>query len=202
MAKKLNIEALGNFLDKFKNLSCLYYASTDVVYGNSDNPFKEDSPYNPINEYGKQKVEAEKLVLSKNYNVIRLPLMMGQGFNKKHFYDRICEDLKAGNKLEMFKDSYRSTLSFRQCGDFFVKLIEKYNGNMDKIVNFASDNPLSKYDLALKIADDKGYNKSNIVAISINDTNSYFSTKRAAKTIMDNNRLKKLLNINKINIEF
>ncbi len=206
ISRRLNVEALRNFLDTFKKINLFYYASTDCVYGESKDgaPFREDEGCNPINEYGRQKVEAEQIVKEKGYNIIRLPLMMGPSLqkNKEHFFDKICHDLSFGKKLEMYKDSFRSTLSFKQCADFWVKVTENESARAEKILNFASDKPISKYELALKIAQKKSYDTKNIIPVSINDPNNvFFSAKRAGSTVMDNAKLKTVLNLDKIELE-
>lgn len=202
----INITSLSNFINKFKKVSCLYYASTDVIYGESINmyKFKETDIYNPINLYGEHKVLAERLILSKNYNIFRFPLMMGRSLNddKKHFYDQIVLNLKSNKIIDMFYDSYRSTLSFKQCAKYVIDIIENYNNCNEKIINIASDTPISKYDLGLKIADFYSLNKNLIRPISIKSPHNIFQAKRAVSTIMDNTKLKKLLNIEKIELEF
>lgn len=202
----LNVTGLSNFVNKFKKAACLYYASTDVVYGESlpNTKFNESSLLNPSNIYGVQKVAAEQIVLANGYNVFRLPLMMGPSLieGKKHFFDHIYESLSNARPIEMFADSYRSTLSFDQCAKFLIALIEKFGACEKKIVNFASDNALSKYELALKIADYYNLNKELIKGISIQNSDNIFSAKRAAITEMDNNLLKSLLKLKYINLEF
>ena len=205
-AWNLNVTALANFVNQIQNPMCLYFASTDVVYGEGKfgEKFVENTPYNPSNNYGRHKVLGEQLVLAKGFNIFRLPLMMNKSLvdDKKHFFDVICETLSSGKEIEMFSDSYRSMLSFDQCANFVISLIEKYAGDHDKIVNIASDEPISKVDLALQIADKYGYDKNLIKSISIFDNNGIFEAKRAAYTAMDNTKLKKLLNKDIIKLEF
>ena len=201
----VNVTGLSNFINKIENVKCLYFASTDVVYGggNLEDRFNEQSPYNPTNNYGKQKMLGEQLVLAKGFNVFRLPLMTNKSLveGKKHFFDIICETLSSGNEIEMFTDFYRSTLSFNQCANFVISLIEKYGICKEQVINIASDKPTSKYEMALEIADKFGYDKNLIKPITMNKK-GILSAKRAAFTAMDNTKLKKLLNIESIKLEF
>lgn len=206
-AWNLNVTALANFVNQIQNPKCLYFASTDVVYGEGKfgEKFNEKTPYNPSNNYGIHKVLGEQLVTAKGFNVFRLPLMMNKSLvdGKKHFFDVICETLSSGKEIEMFADSYRSTLSFNQCAGFVVSLIEKFGSCEEKFINIASDEPISKVQLAQKIAEIFGYDKTLIKPIKmINDNNQIFGAKRAAYTAMDNSKLKRLLNIEKIELEF
>ena len=201
----VNITGLSNFINKIKNPKCLYFASTDVVYGEGKigSKFDETTSYNPTNTYGKHKMLGEQLILAKGYNVFRLPLMTNKSLvvGQKHFFDIICETLSLGNEMEMFTDFYRSVLSFNQCASFVISLIERYGACKEHIINIASDEPISKYEMALKIADKFGYDKNLIKPITMSES-GILSAKRAAYTVMDNTKLKKLLNINKIDLEF
>lgn len=205
-AWNINITNLANFVNKYKNAKCLYYSSTDVIYGESLNGyrFKESDKYNPINLYGKHKALAEQIVLTMGYNVVRFPLIMGPSIvrNKKHFFDYIKEEISSNRSVDLFEDSYRSTLSFNQCAKFLVSLIEQHCDCREKIVNIASDNPISKFEIGLKIANFYNLDKNLINPISIKKPNSIFKAKRARSTILDNTKLKKLLNIEKIELEF
>lgn len=201
----VNITGLSNFINKIENVKCLYFASSDVIYGGGklEDKFNENSPYNPINNYGKHKMLGEQLILAKGYNVFRLPLMTNKSLvvGQKHFFDIVCETLASGKEMEMFTDFYRSVLSFNQCANFVISLIERYGACKEQIINIASDEPISKYEMALKIADKFGYNKNLIRPITMSES-GILSAKRAAYTVMDNTKLKELLNINKIDLEF
>lgn len=202
----LNVTALANFVNTYTKAKCLYYASTDVVYGESfqHTKFKENANLNPVNIYGVQKALAERIIMAKNYNVFRLPLMMGPSLieGKKHFFDKIYESLDTANPIDMFVDSYRSILSFNQCAKLLINLIEIYGSADKKIINFASDQAISKYELALKIAEKYGFEKNLIKPISIKDSEGIFVAKRAKITEMDNSLLKSLLKLQSINLDF
>ena len=61
-AREVNIVGLRRFLSCGLNVRRLFFASTDCVYGENDERhprFAEDDPLLPVNEYGKQKAEAE-----------------------------------------------------------------------------------------------------------------------------------------------
>ncbi|MBQ7276493.1 MAG: sugar nucleotide-binding protein [Bacilli bacterium] len=201
LAWNINVTCLSKFINKVDFATCLYYASTDSVYGNSINNyhFKEGDSLNPVNFYGHNKCVAEAIVVHRGRNVVRFPFLISPSLaGKKHFYDEIVETVKSGNLIEMFKDSYRSSLSFDNASYLLVQLIEK--GNTSSIVNICGDSDLSKYDVALKIAEIEGLDKSLIIPVSINKTQKNFVTKRADSTLMDNSLLKEILGVSNIDI--
>jgi len=205
LAWNINIVALANAVNAFHNAKCLYYSSTDTVYGegNKDKKFVETDKYAPVNLYGKNKVLAEQITLTKGFNVVRFPFIFGPSLvpNRPHFFDKIKADMENGKIVEMFDDSFRSTLSFDQCAGFLVDIIEKFGACDEKILNIAADDKMSKYDAALVLANKYGLDKSLIKPISVKSTNGIFKAKRAETAVLDNTKLKQLLNIKSIQLE-
>ena len=205
LAWNINIVALANAINILNKASCFYYSSTDIVYGEGSKnwAFDEQSPLNPVNLYGKHKVLAEQIVLTHGGNVVRFPFMIGTSLveSKKHFFDFIKADLEQGKVIEMFEDSYRSTLDFNQCAKLLVMLIEKCGACYEKILNIAGDDVLSKYDVALLLAEKYGFNEKFIKAISIKQNNSIFTAKRANSAALNNTKIKNILNLKKIKLE-
>lgn len=205
LAWNINITALAHAVNAWDNVSCLYYSSTDTVYGegSKDHKFTEESPLRPVNLYGKHKVLAEKIVLAKGFNVVRFPFIFGPSLveGRPHFFDRIREDLASGKTIDMFSDSFRSTLSFDQCARYLVQLMQTPAARKEKIVNIAGDDVLSKYDAAVLLAEKFNLNQQLIRPVSITQNTGIFSAKRAASAALDNSKLKKLLHISHIHLE-
>lgn len=206
VAWDINITALSYFLNKAKGVEKFFYASTDTVYGEGrkEYAFKEEDIIVPVNRYGKHKALAENMVTTYGYNVVRFPFLIGPSLSphKKHFYDIIYETLLNKKNLEMFYDSYRSTLSFRQAATFVLELAELSSNKIPLILNIASDEVLSKYDIALMIAEKNGLDKKYIIPISIHDMSDIFEVPRAPITIIDNTKLKKIMGIPSVFLSF
>lgn len=205
-AWEINIIGLASFLNKVDNLRCLFFSSTDCVYGegNPDSCFKETDPLEPINLYGVYKIAAEGLINARGYSVLRLPFMFGPSISpqKKHFYDKIVDDLAQGKKIEMFYDSLRSSLDYGTVADLFVNLAENYTEiSMPKTMNLCGDDCLSKYDLGLMIADKLGASRKLIVPVSSVTDSSLFVERRAFAGLMDNSLLKSTLGIPELKIK-
>jgi len=207
-AWNVNVTTLSKCVNKLSFASRLFYASTDSVYGNSIDAyhFKEEDSLNPENIYGIQKKTAEALVTGYGYNVVRYPFLIGKSLlhHKKHFYDMIVDKISNGEVFDMFKDSYRSSLDFNTAAFLLIELIKNYKNGFPKILNVSGDKDLSKYDVGMLIAEHIGCDKNLIKAISINAGNEIFNfkTPRALSTLLDNSKLKSVLKLNEINLEF
>ncbi len=201
----INITSLALFLGKANNIECLFYPSTDSVYGDSIDgyAFNENDDLNPVNVYGGQKVLAERLVVAAGHNVLRYPFLIGESLlpHKKHFYDVMSEELLSGNEFELFSDSFRSTLSFKQCADMTIEIVERFGNEAPKILNVCGDNMLSKFDVGVEVAKKLGVSGQLLKPISVKQGGEIFETKRADSTVMDNSLLKRTLGIEEVKLK-
>lgn len=204
MAWNINITALASFLNKAENAANFFYPSTDAVYGEGSlsYAFREEDTLRPVNTYGKQKALAEHLVTDCGYHVVRFPFLIGTSLvpRKKHFFDTIHETITAGKPMEMFDDSYRSTLSFRQAAEFVVDLTELEQKRVPQVLNVAADDALSKYDVGLKIAEKYGLDTKLVCPITVEASGGIFEAPRAATTLIDNTKLKEVLGLPSIHL--
>ena len=203
-AWNINITSLSYFINKLTNVKCFFYPSTDSVYGDSIGSYhyKEKDALNPVNTYGRQKVTAENIVTGYGYNVVRYPFLIAPSLSpvKKHFYDVIAKNITEGRRMEMFQDSFRSTLSFDTAAALLIRVMENYTPDTPKILNICGDDALSKYDVGLMIAKKLGVSSDLIVPVSAEETEGIFEASRAKSTLMDNSRLKELLGLSEVKL--
>lgn len=204
-AWNINVTSVSYFVNAIENVKCFFYSSTDSVYGNSIDGYryKEEDPLSPVNTYGKQKCAAESIVIWRGYNVVRYPYLIASSLSpaKKHFYDIIVDTLTNGNEMEMFKDWYRSALNLDTAASLLIELVERYTEAIPKILNLCGDNAVSKYDIGLMIADKLGVDRKRIIPITTEKPDGIFETQRAQSTLMDNSKLKKVLNLSEIKLK-
>ncbi len=201
LAYNINITSLEYFLKKMGVPKNFYYSSTQSVYGESidGKVFSEDDECSPANLYGRQKIEAEKLVIKHGYNVIRYPFLMGPSLtDRKHFHDVIVENISTGKTMDMFSDSYHNTLSFSKAAELTLALDKKLNGKKVGIINISADKALSKYDIGLTIADNHNIDRILIKPVSMHEDANFSATKRASSTFMSNKKLKSFLGLDKV----
>ena len=202
-AYSVNVKALENVLNSLKNIKCLFFASSDTVYGEGgDYRFKESDKLNPISIYGRHKASGEQSVLSHGFNVLRLPFMFGKSLSpyKKHFCDELIRKFSCGESANMFIDSIRSTLSFDTVGKIFIILCEHYSEQLPKVLNVSGDEALSKYNVGIRLAE--SINADSSLAIPTKSAGTWLpGAERAESTLMDNSMLKKQLGINELRFD-
>jgi dTDP-4-dehydrorhamnose reductase len=203
VAWQINITALAHLVNVLPRVKSFYYVSSDTVYGESLNNhfFDENEAPHPVNLYGNQKTLAEKIVIAAGYNVVRCSFLIGPSRSyKKHFYDQIVDTLREGTTMEMLTDSCRTAISFKQAAQYLVELIERFGNEQIGIVNVAGDEILSKYDIALRIAEKHDLAADLLRPVSFDESN-FFAEKRAKSILIKNEKLKKLLNCSAITLE-
>lgn len=194
-AWEVNVTGLAYFLSHIPKNSDLVYASTDNVYGESINfkSFDETASLNPVNEYGNQKSVAEKLVLARGFKVARYCFLIGPSkISKPHFYDVIIEACNSEKGIDLMNDSFRSVITFDQAADLTIQVIEKFWKEPIGIFNIASDEVLSKYDVGLRIVNKCKHRFLKQISIK---SHSIFVAKRPTTVIVNNYKLKNILNL-------
>jgi dTDP-4-dehydrorhamnose reductase len=143
--------------------SNLIFTSTDQVFDGKKSDYKEEDIPNPISEYGKQKLEAEKIVLQNPENVVlRLPLLIGIGKGeRKGTLHQMVEQIKEGKSLNLFTDEYRTPLS----ADEVVRAIEFVIENkLNGLFHISGDQRINRYELGLLIAKRFNLHQSKLIS--------------------------------------
>lgn len=90
------------------------FTSTDLVFGGSRAPYKEDDPVAPVNLYGEHKALAEQAALGRygEAAICRMPLMFGFSSNGRvPFFQRMAGEFRAGRQMTLFADELRTPIS-------------------------------------------------------------------------------------------
>jgi len=103
------------------DIEVVYISTIGVFYGDKPDPYTEFDEPNPINVYGRSKLEGEKIVqnLLKRYYIVRAGWMVGGGPKKdKKFVGKIIRLLDKGTELKIVDDKIGSptyTVDFSKC---------------------------------------------------------------------------------------
>lgn len=206
VAWNVNITALSNFVNQFRDADSFFFASSDCVYGegNTDSPFKENDEKKPINEYGRQKLLGEKIVSACGFNSLRLAYMIGPSLakGKKHFYDMIIEKTGSFEAINMADGLYRSALSYKTAAEMLYKISLLDLKALPEVLNICSDKPLTKYEVAAAVAEKENCDMKYIRELPESEISKFFYENRASYAGMDNTLLKNILNIKEIELDF
>jgi dTDP-4-dehydrorhamnose reductase len=129
----------------------LIHVSTDVVFdGTAERPYREDDEPNPLTDYGRSKLEAEREVLTAEPNalVVRTSLMVGGAEPGPH--ERAVLAAVAGESdMEFFEDEWRSPVLV---DDLAAALVELAHRSDSGVLHVAGPEAVSRLELARTIA--------------------------------------------------
>lgn len=190
LAYKVNVEGTKNIVDAARTFkSKIIYISTDYVFDGKTGMYKENDEPNPINNYGKTKLEGEKFIDLKANVVIRTSIY---GWNvvkeRKSFSTWAIGELKNHKKINVFADQFNSMILVNDLAEALKKVVDdKYAG----ILNIASSERISKYNFVLQLCDAFSLEKNLVTPIKLKDMDgselrpkdTSFDTSKAAEEL-------------------
>lgn len=158
LARMVNFEAVRNLADLASKEQIFIYPNTNSGYGigAKDSACDENSPLNPISEYGKDKVEAEKYLLNKG-NAITFRLATVFGVSPRMRLDLLVNDFTyrayKDKFIVLFEEHFRRNyIHIRDVVKGFIYGIENYDKMKGQAYNMGlSSANLTKRQLAEKI---------------------------------------------------
>ncbi len=200
LAKDVNIKGTLNLVKKIKEYdSKLVYVSTDYIFDGENGPYKENDKPNPINIYGKTKLEAENIIRSKlkNYLIVRTAQLYGIDHTGKNFVLKIIRSMQSGKKVYATDDLYSTPTYSGLLSDIIIKLIEK---NANGIYHGAGAEFINRYDYVNKIADIFELNKALIQRVKLKDLK--LKAKRPKKGGLKIDKIRKVIDIDLCDLDY
>jgi len=170
-AQGVNVEGVRNLVEAGReNRSRLIQVSTDYVFDGKVGHYQEADTTNPIQYYGKTKLEAEKIVSSlQSFAIVRPSVIFGwtpvrpageSGSSKPmNFAMFVLDRLKRREGVKAIRDQYASPTFADNLAEVVLKLARtRENG----IFHTAGRSCMSRYEFAVKLAEIFGYSAKEI----------------------------------------
>lgn len=148
LAMKINAEAPGILGKLARQNGCkLIHISTDYVFsGSGERPFVEEDKTNPINAYGRSKLEGENTLIKEFPSACIIRTSWVYGANGKNFISSIVKLLQSKSSLQVADDQIGKPT---YCQDLVEALwdLKDFSG----IYHFSSSGEASRYEIAKTI---------------------------------------------------
>ena len=198
LAFSINSEGAKNVaLVAKKKCIKLVHISTDGVFDGAKGMYTENDSPNPINVYGKSKLLGEKLIQEnlEDHIIIRTNFY---GINQKNtgLLNWIIQRLSDGERIIGFDNIIFNPLHVSDLSKLILEIAQSdYRG----VLHLASNDVLSKFEFAVKVADIFHLNKNLITKGTSNDIDLIAT--RPRNTSLSNKKSQKILNakINSLN---
>ncbi|NND14777.1 MAG: dTDP-4-dehydrorhamnose reductase [Eudoraea sp.] len=158
-AYELNVRAIDNLVSACKESNTiLLHLSTDYVFdGTKEEGYRPYDTPNPINVYGKTKLEGERFIQEKleHYYIVRASWLYSKLYGH-NFYKTILTKAKAGEPLIVTDQQRGCPTDADNLAKYLLELIASGSTQFG-IKHFTDGEAMTWYDFAEKILKDTGY---------------------------------------------
>lgn len=186
------INALGteNIALACREFGCrlLYISTSSVFNGDKPDSYIESDKPDPVNIYGKSKLQGEIVVqdLLSRYFIIRAGWMVGGWELDKKFVYKIVQKLEGGEReLKVVSDKFGS-LTFTK--DFAANLMKVIETNRYGLYHMVNNGMGSRYDIAVKIVEFIGL-KDKVRINSVSSEEFPLPAPRSRSEVLRNHKL-------------
>ena len=159
-ANVINSLAVKNIAEAAKKINSFFiHYSTDYVFnGLKSSPIKEDDLPNPINVYGKSKLDGELAIVLSNCNHAIIRTSWVYSNLGENFLLTVLNLSSKNNSIKVVNDQFGSPTSAKEIANFTLHVVidyldkKKYSTNINNIYHFTSDGITSWYEFAVFIA--------------------------------------------------
>jgi dTDP-4-dehydrorhamnose reductase len=169
----------------------LVQMSTDYVFDGRKGNYHEDDKPAPINQYGSSKLLGERLVMEhENICIARASVVYGWGRSyRANFGTWLHDKLTKGENVNVVSDQFASPTLNTNLASIIIELAERRTRG---IVHAAGATRASRYEFAIKLADDFHFDPNLITPIK--SESSGWLARRPRDSSLDVSKAMKLLN--------
>lgn len=161
LAKKINVEGTVLLLKNATKYKALFiYVSTDFVFDGDKGMYSEEDLANPVNYYGKTKLQAEAFVkdYAHSWAIARTVLVYGKPLTgRNNILTIVKEKLEKGEEYRVVSDQVRTPTYVEDLASGIILMIEK---KATGIYHLSGADILTPYDMACAAADCLGLSTS------------------------------------------
>ena len=171
--------------------SKLIFLSTDAVFeGELNKKYCEDDIPNPVNYYGKTKLEAEKIVLNASSNNVVLRTSVIYGSHKKsRFTNWILDCLKDGKSVDPFSDQFNTPTLVDDLVKAILKIIEN---NISGLYHATGKTCVNRYEFSKLLTKKFSLDETLIYPVTKFEKKQY--APRPISTCLNSTKLENLIN--------
>jgi dTDP-4-dehydrorhamnose reductase len=165
-----NVEStITLLLNSEEQKSFFIFLSTDFIFDGESGPYKENDLPNPVNFYGKTKLEAEEAVKEYPFSwaIVRTVLVYGKpNTGGANLLTIVKEKIEKGEEYKVFDDQVRTPTYVEELASAVLAVCEK---KATGVFHISGKDVLSPYQMACMAADQLGLDKALIKKINKSD---------------------------------
>jgi dTDP-4-dehydrorhamnose reductase len=188
-AYQVNVIGTKNVAEAANEIGAKFvYISTDYVFDGEEGFYKEDSLTDPINYYGKSKLEGETITINTcdNFIIARTSVLYGTN-PKMNFVTWVLRELKDEKEIKIVEDQYNTPTLADNLAEITFELI---NNDATGIFHASGNERINRFDFVMKIAEVFNLKKSLVKPITSNELN--WVAKRPKDSSLDVSKVSKM----------
>jgi len=204
MSRLLNVKKTKEIIDSLisRNIYFIFF-STEFVYDGKKGNYTENDKTDPVNIYGKQKIEIEKYIQkkTKKFCIFRVAKTYGDNFKEKTLITDFLIKCKSGQEIYAASDQIFSPLYIKDLVRITLFFLKK---EIKGIYNLGGGTSFTRYELYNKFNNLLSNNKSKYKLGKIIKTkmsNFKFFERRPNNVSLDTNKIQKVINFKLSDIE-
>ncbi len=192
-AYKVNVDGTENVARAVKEIGAdLIYISTDHVFdGTKSTPYQENDKLNPINIYGKTKLEGENIVknLVKKYVIIRTSWLFGK--RGRGFVETVLGMAKREKLLKIANDKFSTPTYSLDLAKAILKTVNKLPADLYGIYHVTNEGSCNWFEYALRVLELAQLKDIKVAPIKFEELN--LPAKRPMYSVLDKSRFYNLI---------
>lgn len=167
LALKINAQATDKISKAAaKHGSFLVYVSTDYVFDGESGMKKENDKTNPVDFYGRSKLEGEQAVQNSasSWCIARTSTPYGYHKKKKSFPSWVAENLKQKNNIYVVTDQFTSPTYVPNLSSMLIEVAQR---QITGTIHLAGSTRISRHDMATLVAETLNLDKSLINPVTM-----------------------------------
>jgi len=150
-AYNVNVKGVENLISYSVKDTFFIQFSSDYLFDGKSMSYSEDDLPNPINYYGRTKLEAENILRGsrRRYLIIRTNVIYGESLDHNSFFSWVYNSLLNKKLIYVVNDQYSNPALNKNLSDLIFRCLLL---NCEGIYNYGSSDTLSRYDFAILIA--------------------------------------------------
>jgi dTDP-4-dehydrorhamnose reductase len=194
MARLLNRDLVSKLsIYARETSSYLLHISTDYVFDGNKGNYNEVDITNPVNIYGRTKLQGENEVISNIHNgnwcIARISTPYGIHNKKMSFPLFLIQKLRKGENIKVLTDQFTSPTYTMNLTDILAEIIER---RINGLIHTSGASRLSRYEQALKIC--KVFNLDEDLILKAKSSEMSWKAQRPKDSSLDVEKASKILN--------
>jgi dTDP-4-dehydrorhamnose reductase len=166
----VNVEGtVTTLLNAAEQKSFFIFVSTDFIFDGEKGMYREDDDPNPVNYYGKTKLEGEEAVKEYIYDwaIVRTVMVYGKPIlSRSNILSIVKEKLENNETYNVLDDQVRTPTYVEDLAEAIVQIIEKKSKG---VYHISGKDVMTPYQMACKAADYLGLDKTLIKRVTAAD---------------------------------